>query len=641
MGLDLDAWIEKVKRCEYLMEDELKQLCEYQVKEILVEESNVQAVNSPVTVCGDIHGQFHDLMKLFDTGGPVPSTNYIFMGDFVDRGYNSLEVFTVLMLLKARVLREGCRTRPAAAMGYSVGSWLVLRCHAILWLVAFRNSAAFCDSAALCDSVVSSPRSGFLALLCFPRRLPLPCTCLTTHSPMCHSPMCHSPMCHSPMCHSPTCHSPTCHSPTCHSPMCHSPMCHSPMCHSPMCHSPMCHSPTCHSPMCHSPMCHSPILAHVPATAAPCEHHGPLHVLPWPHRVTHQVYGYHSAVYGFYDECQRKYGNANAWRYCTDVFDFLGISAIIDGRVRCLPCHPPSHPPARGDGGAYVPSNALSCAPSPACIPPSDAPLHDLLDALSHIRVVERQCEIPHEGPFCDLMWSDPEDIETWAVSPRGAGWLFGARVTTEFNQINGLELVCRAHQLVQEGLKYIFDEHVVGGYEHVVGGWGTWWVGGARGGWVGHVVGGWGTWWVGGARGGWVGHVVGGWGTWWVGGARGGWVGHVVGGWGTWWVGEARGGWVGHVVGGWGTWWVGGARGGWVGHMVGGWGTWWVGGARGGWVGHVVGARCEVLHGDRGEQHHDGAARRRALLPLIQPLLSLSLSVQQPFCETDSRADQ
>jgi diadenosine tetraphosphatase ApaH/serine/threonine PP2A family protein phosphatase len=48
------------------------------------------------------------------------------------------------------------------------------------------------------------------------------------------------------------------------------------------------------------------------------------------------------------------------------------------------------------------------------------------------IRVIERNCEIPHEGPFCDLMWSDPEDIETWAVSPRGAGWLFGSRVTSE-----------------------------------------------------------------------------------------------------------------------------------------------------------------------------------------------------------------
>ena len=73
------------------------------------------------------------------------------------------------------------------------------------------------------------------------------------------------------------------------------------------------------------------------------------------------------------------------------------------------------------------------------------------------IRTIERVCEIPHEGPFCDLMWSDPEETEAWAISPRGAGWLFGARVAAEFNQINGLELICRAHQLVQEGLKYMF----------------------------------------------------------------------------------------------------------------------------------------------------------------------------------------
>lgn len=45
------------------------------------------------------------------------------------------------------------------------------------------------------------------------------------------------------------------------------------------------------------------------------------------------------------------------------------------------------------------------------------------------------------------------------AVSPRGAGWLFGGRVTAEFNRVNGLELVARAHQLVQEGLKYMFAD--------------------------------------------------------------------------------------------------------------------------------------------------------------------------------------
>ena len=49
-------------------------------------------------------------------------------------------------------------------------------------------------------------------------------------------------------------------------------------------------------------------------------------------------------------------------------------------------------------------------------------------------------------------MWSDPENIATWAVSTRGAGWLFGSQVTKEFNEINGLELICRAHQLVMEG---------------------------------------------------------------------------------------------------------------------------------------------------------------------------------------------
>lgn len=54
------------------------------------------------------------------------------------------------------------------------------------------------------------------------------------------------------------------------------------------------------------------------------------------------------------------------------------------------------------------------------------------------------------------MVWSDPEDVETWTVSPRGAGWLFGSKVTYMFMEVNDLKLICRAHQLVQEGISLV-----------------------------------------------------------------------------------------------------------------------------------------------------------------------------------------
>jgi diadenosine tetraphosphatase ApaH/serine/threonine PP2A family protein phosphatase len=133
-------------------------------------------------------------------------------------------------------------------------------------------------------------------------------------------------------------------------------------------------------------------------------------------------------VYGFYDECLRKYGNASVWRHCVQCFDCFGLAALIDEQVLCL--HGGLSPDVR---------------------------------TLDQVRAIDRNQEIPHEGAFCDLVWSDPEDIAgAWQLSPRGAGYLFGKRVTDEFHQVNNLQFMARAHQLVMEGRKYHFDKRLV-----------------------------------------------------------------------------------------------------------------------------------------------------------------------------------
>ena len=152
-GGDVDKWVEITKvnpvlylsilriiglpqDCKYLPENELKQLCEL-VCDLLLEESNIQPVTSPVTVCGDIHGQFYDLEELFRQGGPPPDTNYVFMGDFVDRGYYSLETLTRLMVFKARwpdrvtLLRGNHESRQITQVGRpgsGQARWLIFFC---------------------------------------------------------------------------------------------------------------------------------------------------------------------------------------------------------------------------------------------------------------------------------------------------------------------------------------------------------------------------------------------------------------------------------------------------------------------------------------------------------------------------------
>ena len=78
-GSDLDKAIQQLRACRPIPENQVRELC-YKARELLIEEGNVVGVDAPVTICGDIHGQFHDLMELFRVGGDVPDTNYLFMG---------------------------------------------------------------------------------------------------------------------------------------------------------------------------------------------------------------------------------------------------------------------------------------------------------------------------------------------------------------------------------------------------------------------------------------------------------------------------------------------------------------------------------------------------------------------------------
>jgi len=133
-------------------------------------------------------------------------------------------------------------------------------------------------------------------------------------------------------------------------------------------------------------------------------------------------------VYGFYDECVRKYGNGNCWRYCVELFDYLCIAAVVEDSVFCV-------------HGGLAPD----------------------LKLIDQIRTIQRVCEIPHEGSFGDLVWSDPDSgVTGWQRNPRGAGWVFGPEPAREWNHVNGMEIIARAHQLVQEGFRYMFDRNII-----------------------------------------------------------------------------------------------------------------------------------------------------------------------------------
>jgi serine/threonine-protein phosphatase 2A catalytic subunit len=248
----IEGIIKRLQDFEVIPENEIKSLCA-KATELFREEPNVVPVRAPVTLVGDVHGQFHDVLELFKIGGPCPDTNYCFMGDYVDRGYYSVECVALVVAMKVR----------------------------------------------------------------FPKRV----------------------------------------------------------------------------------------------------------TLTRGNHESRQI----TQVYGFYDECLRKYGSATVWKCFTDLFDMLPLAALVENQLFC-------------------PHGGLS---------PS-------LDTIDQIQSLDRFTEVPHEGPMCDLVWSDPDERMGWGISPRGAGYTFGQDITEQFNYKNGLSLVVRAHQLVMEGYNWAHNKNVI-----------------------------------------------------------------------------------------------------------------------------------------------------------------------------------
>jgi diadenosine tetraphosphatase ApaH/serine/threonine PP2A family protein phosphatase len=131
-------------------------------------------------------------------------------------------------------------------------------------------------------------------------------------------------------------------------------------------------------------------------------------------------------TYGFYDEVLKKYGNPNVWNSIIEVFTYLPLAAVIDRGILCI------------HGG-----------------------LSPELPFIDEICAIDRVKNIPESGPMCDLVWSDPDpsDHEGWAVNNRGAGYLFSSHVVKEFLEMNEMQTIVRAHQLVEEGYIYNFGD--------------------------------------------------------------------------------------------------------------------------------------------------------------------------------------
>ncbi|EJW01629.1 hypothetical protein EDEG_03832 [Edhazardia aedis USNM 41457] len=259
MEIDIDNIIERliaplstrVQKLVNLTEAEIRFLCD-RSKEIFLEQSVFLQLHAPIKICGDIHGQFSDLLKLFDYGGFPPKFSYLFLGDYVDRGKQSIETICLLLAFK-----------------------------------------------------IKHPNTFFLL------------------------------------------------------------------------------------------------------------------------RGNHEAANINK-LYGFFDECKRRY-DVRIWKKFIECFNCLPICALIEKRILCM------------HGG----------------ISPD-------LKNLDQIKQIPRPIEIPDEGLLCDLLWSDPDNIRGWGENDRGVSFTFGPDIVEEFLEKHDIDLICRAHQVVEEGYQFFAQKGLV-----------------------------------------------------------------------------------------------------------------------------------------------------------------------------------
>jgi serine/threonine-protein phosphatase PP1 catalytic subunit len=234
-----------------LTESEIKLLCT-RARPIVLAQPMLLELEAPIKICGDIHGQYTDLLRLFEYGGFPPVANYVFCGDYVDRGKQSIE--TISLLLAYKIL-------------YSENFFIL--------------------------------------------------------------------------------------------------------------------------------------------------------------RGNHESAGI-NRIYGFYDECKRRY-SIKLWKIFSDVFNCLPVAALIDEKILCM------------HGG-----------------------LSPELQHLQQIADLSRPCDVPEVGLLCDLLWSDPAPIQGWGENDRGVSYIFGADVVTDFLERHDLDLIVRAHQVVEDGYQFFAGRRLV-----------------------------------------------------------------------------------------------------------------------------------------------------------------------------------